>query len=138
MLPWGFSTTPAYFLGFRLICLSMPMNFHTEAPPILREFLTYHETIQSHSKKTVDEYYLDLRNFFRYIKLLKGHVPAETALDQITIDDVDLSFVKAISLSDVYAYMNYLNRERPKRRNSADSGVGLAPAARARKVAAIR
>lgn len=138
MLPGGFSTTPAYFLGFRLICLSMPMNFHTEAPPILREFLTYHETIQSHSKKTVDEYYLDLRNFFRYIKLLKGHVPAETALDQITIDDVDLSFVKAISLSDVYAYMNYLNRERPKRRNSADSGVGLAPAARARKVAAIR
>ena len=114
------------------------MNFHTEAPPVLREFLTYHETIQSHSKKTVDEYFLDLRNFFRYIKLLKGLIPAQTDLEQISIDDVDLTFVKNISLSDVYAYMNYLNRERPRHRKSADSGVGLTPAARARKVAAIR
>ncbi len=33
--------------------------------PILRDFLTYHEAIQGHSRKTVDEYYLDLRRFFR-------------------------------------------------------------------------
>ena len=128
------------FCGPRPVPLVFPcnMNFHTDAPPILREFLTYHEAIQSHSRKTVDEYFLDLRNFFRYIKLLKGRVPSDTPLEEISIDDVDLDFVKAISLSDVYSYMNYLNRERPKRRNSADAGIGLLPAARARKVAAIR
>ena len=46
-------------------------DYRSEAPAIIRDFLTYHETIQGHSHKTVDEYYLDLRNFFRYIKLEK-------------------------------------------------------------------
>lgn len=32
------------------------------------DFLSYHETIKAHSQRTVDEYYLDLRNFFRYLK----------------------------------------------------------------------
>lgn len=114
------------------------MNFIADAPPILREFLTYHETIQSHSRKTVDEYFLDLRNFFRYIKLLKGKVSNDTPFDEISILDVDLDLVRSITLSDVYSYMNYLGRERPRRHNSTDAGVGLAPAARARKVAAIR
>jgi len=114
------------------------MNFITDAPPILREFLTYHETIQSHSRKTVDEYFLDLRNFFRYIKLLKGKISSDTPFEEISILDVDLELVRSITLSDVYSYMNYLGRERPRRRNSADSGVGLSPAARARKVASIR
>lgn len=114
------------------------MNFIADAPPILREFLTYHETIQSHSRKTVDEYFLDLRNFFRYIKLLKGKVSNNTPFDEISILDVDLDLVRSITLSDVYSYMNYLGRERPRRHNSTDAGVGLAPAARARKVAAIR
>ena len=104
----------------------------------MREFLTYHETIQSHSRKTVDEYFLDLRNFFRYIKLLKGKVSNNTPFDEISILDVDLDLVRSITLSDVYSYMNYLGRERPRRHNSTDAGVGLAPAARARKVAAIR
>ncbi|MFQ9771020.1 MAG: hypothetical protein ACLRX4_05450 [Oscillospiraceae bacterium] len=38
-------------------------DYRTEAPPILRDFLSYHETIKAHSRKTVDEYFLDLRNF---------------------------------------------------------------------------
>ena len=65
-------------------------DYKLTAPELLRNFLVYHETIQGHSKKTVDEYYLDLRNFFRYIKLEKGRVPRDTPLDQIEIDDLDL------------------------------------------------
>ena len=42
-------------------------DYRLTAPPVLRDFLVYHETIQGHSRKTVDEYYLDLRNFFRYV-----------------------------------------------------------------------
>ena len=121
-----------------LVLNSMIMNFITDAPPILREFLTYHETIQSHSRKTVDEYFLDLRNFFRYIKKLKGKTTADTPFDEISILDVDLELVRSITLSDVYSYMNYLGRERPKHRGSIDAGIGLSPAARARKVASIR
>ena len=113
-------------------------DYRKDAPPILRDFLVYHETIQGHSRKTVDEYYLDLRNFFRYLKLVKGCVPQDMALDDILIDDIDLDFVRSVTLSDVYAYMNYLSRDRAKHANSPMTGYGLEPSARARKIAAIR
>ena len=114
------------------------MDYRTEAPQIIRDFLNYHETIQAHSRKTVDEYYLDLRNFFRYIKMEKGIVPRSAELDEIPIDDVDLDLVRSVTLTDVYAYMSYLSRDRVRHANSPESGYGLTPAARARKIATIR
>ncbi len=103
------------------------MDYRTEAPSLIREFLTYHETIQGHSRKTVDEYYLDLRSFFRFMKLEKGKAPRTAQLDEISIDDVDIELVRSITLTDVYAYMSYLTRDR-----------SLGAAARARKIATIR
>lgn len=114
------------------------MDYRTDAPPILRDFLVYHETIQGHSRRTVDEYFLDLRNFFRFLKLDKGRVAHNTPLDQISIDDVDLELVRTVTLSDVYSYMNYLSRDRAVHPNSPDAHYGLSAPARARKVAAIR
>ena len=103
------------------------MDYRTEAPPILRDFLVYHETIQGHSRRTVDEYYLDLRNFFRFLKHEKNRVPKDIPLDDISIDDADLSLVRDVTLTDIYSYMNYLSRDR-----------GLNNTSRARKVATIR
>lgn len=113
-------------------------DYRTDAPPILRDFLVYHETIQGHSRRTVDEYFLDLRNFFRFLKLDKGRVARNTPLEQISIDDVDLELVSSVTLSDVYSYMNYLSRDRIVHPNSPDAHSGLSAPARARKVAAIR
>ena len=103
------------------------MDYRTDAPPILRDFLVYHETIQGHSRRTVDEYFLDLRNFFRFLKLDKHLVARDIPMDNIPIDDVDISLLRNVTLTDVYAYMNYLSRDR-----------GLNAASRARKIAAIR
>lgn len=114
------------------------MDYRTDAPPILRDFLTYHEAIQGHSRKTVDEYYLDLRNFFRYIKIEKNKVPRNTEFDAIDISDVDLDLVRSVNLSDVYSYMNYLSRDRAQHPNSSETDYGLKATSRARKVAAIR
>ena len=105
----------------------LSMDYRTEAPPILRDFLVYHETIQGHSRRTVDEYYLDLRNYFRFLKQTKNMVPKDLPLDKIPIDDADLTLVKTVTLTDIYAYMNYLSRDR-----------GLNNTSRARKVATIR
>ena len=69
------------------------MDYRTEAPEIIRDFLTYHETIKGHSKKTVDEYYLDLRTFFRFLKIRRGLIGAGTEFDSISISDIDLDFV---------------------------------------------
>lgn len=114
------------------------MDYRTDAPPILRDFLTYHEAIQGHSKKTVDEYFLDLRNFFRYIKMEKNLVPRPVEFDSVDISDVDIDLVRSVTLADVYAYMNYLSRDRAQRPNSDQTEYGLKASSRARKVAAIR
>lgn len=114
------------------------MDYRTDAPPILRDFLTYHEAIQGHSRKTVDEYFLDLRNFFRFIKVEKNKVPRSAEFDSIDISDVDLELIRSVTLTDVYSYMNYLSRDRAQRPNSDQTGYGLKATSRARKVAAIR
>lgn len=103
------------------------MDYRTQAPPLIRDFLVYHETIQGHSRRTVDEYFLDLRSFFRFLKKEKNLVSSEIPLDQVSIDDIELEFVKNVILTDIYSYMNYLSRER-----------GLNSASRARKIATIR
>lgn len=114
------------------------MDYRTEAPQILRDFLVYHETIQNHSHKTVDEYFLDLRNFFRFLKLHKNLVPKDTPIDSIDINDINLEFVSSVTLTDVYDYMGYLSRDRAAYPNSDSTTYGLTAASRARKVAAIR
>ena len=84
------------------------MDYRTDAPPLIRDFLVYHETIQGHSRKTVDEYFLDLRNFFRFLKHDRHLVPPDLSIDEITIDDVDIDFAASVTLTDVYSYMNFL------------------------------
>ena len=43
------------------------MDHLHEASPVIRDYLVYLETIMGRSPRTVSEYYLDLRTFFRYI-----------------------------------------------------------------------
>lgn len=103
------------------------MNYRKDSPEILLDFLSYHETVQGHSPKTVDEYFLDLRSFLRYCKLQHDIVPDNTPLEQIDIKDINLDFVSKITLSDIYDYLAYLAREKHLNNSS-----------RARKIAAIR
>ncbi|MGM9522101.1 MAG: tyrosine recombinase XerC [Oscillospiraceae bacterium] len=114
------------------------MDYRTEAPEIIRNFLIYHETVKGHSRKTVDEYFLDLRTFFRYMKIVKNRVPRDTALDEISIDDIDLDFVASINISDIYDYLAYLSRNRERSHNSKETEYGLNAASRARKISTIR
>ena len=113
-------------------------DYRLESPPILRDFLSYHETIKAHSQKTVDEYFLDLRNFFRYLKQSRDPSLRGLPLNEISIMDVDLDFVKKVTLTDIYAYMTYLSRDRVLHQNSDVSDYGLNAASRARKIATIR
>ena len=96
----------------------MSLDYHLDAPPILVDFLAYHETIKAHSQRTVDEYYLDMRNFFRYLKQIRDPSLRGKELNEIGIRDVDLSFVATITLSDIYGYMSYLSRDRVLHQNS--------------------
>ena len=113
-------------------------DYRTGAPPILRDFLAYHETVKAHSKQTVDEYFLDLRNFFRYLKQTQDSSLSGLALDEIDISDLNLDFVAKVTLTDIYGYMTYLSRDRVQHQNSQTSDYGLNASSRARKLATIR
>ena len=114
------------------------MDYRTESPSIIRDFLSYHETVKGHSKKTVDEYFLDLRTFTRFLKIHKNLVLRDTLLEEISILDADRDFFKAVSVTDVYEFLSFLARDRPRHANSKQTDYGLSPAARARKLAVIR
>lgn len=114
------------------------IDYRSEAPEILRDFLSYHETIKAHSRRTVDEYFLDLRNFFRYLKLTRDPSLRERPFSEIDIMDVDLDFVRSVTLTDVYGYMSYLSRERARHQNSSRTDYGLTASSRARKISTIR
>lgn len=116
----------------------MALDYRADSPRILLEFLSYHETVKAHSQKTVDEYYLDLRNFFRYMKQLREPEFSACEPEQIDIRDIGIEFIRSITLTDVYSYLAYLSRERPQRPNSEKSSKGLSAASRARKVATLR
>ena len=117
---------------------SIMIDYRLEAPQILRDFLAYHETIKAHSQRTVDEYFLDLRNFFRYIKQLRDPALRDKPLEEIDILDVDIDLIASVTLTDIYSYMTYLSRDRVLHHNSAHSACGLNAASRARKIATIR
>ena len=116
----------------------MELDYRDDSPQILRDYLTYHETIKGHSKNTVDEYYLDLRNFFRYLKIERGIVPRGSELDEISISDVDLEFVSKVTLAEVYSYLAFLSRDKAKFTRARSEEFGLNASSRARKVSCIR
>ena len=42
----------------------------------------------------MDEYFLDLRNFFRYMKQSRNRALQDTPWDEISILDVDVPFIR--------------------------------------------
>ena len=98
-----------------------------ECPLIIREFLGYIGTVKGKSDHTMEEYFRDLRTFFRYIKKQRGLASDDLPIDEISISDVDLVLIQSISLTDVFEYMNYLSAVR-----------GNKAATRARKASSLR
>lgn len=114
------------------------MQRYSDCPQLLRDFLVYHETIKGQSPLTISEYYLDLRMFFRFMKLMRNDMPIHTRLDDICIKDIDLDFIRTITTSDVYDFLSYLARDRTANPDAASPDYGIASAARARKLSAVK
>ena len=114
------------------------MRKYSDCPQILRDFLTYHETIKGQSQLTISEYALDLRMFLRFVKLMRCDMPVNTDLELIDIRNVDLAFVRDIRSSDVFDFLSYLASDRPLNANSSISDYGVSATTRARKLSAIK
>ena len=84
------------------------------------------ETIKGKSRNTVNEYYFDLRTFFRFMMVSRELADFEE-FEKIDITVIDEDFLNTITLHDLYEYLSYTSRERLNNANS-----------RARKVASLR
>lgn len=114
------------------------MERYQDCPLVLREFLSYHETIKGQSPKTISEYYLDLRMFLRFMKLIKQEMPYRTDLETIPIRDIDIAFIRSINITDIFDFLSYLANDRIVHEDSISETSGISSASRARKLSAIK
>ena len=105
----------------------MKNSILSESPQVLRDFLGYMQTIKGKSPKTIEEYFIDLRTFFRYIKKAKQLVDNNVPFEDIKINDINIDLIETITLTDIFEYMNYVMSER-----------GNAASTRARKTYSLR
>lgn len=105
----------------------MKPELFQEAPTIIQQYVGYMETVKGKSAKTVEEYYLDLRTFFRYVKQRRGLVEPNTPLNEISIADVGIDLIRTIDLTLVFEYFNYIGAVRNNQPNT-----------RLRKVSSLR
>ena len=105
----------------------MNQDYFREAPPIIQEFLGYMNNVKGRSGLSVDEYYRDLRTFFRFILKERQLVPEKTAMEDIDMTQVDLELIKTITFSEILLFLNYCQVDRD---NHAD--------ARARKTTSLK
>ncbi len=91
-----------------MVVIFLAVDFRDEAPQILKEYLFYELTVLSRSQKTVNEYFIDLRTFFRFLKLKRALVSSDTDFNKIKIDDVSVDLIKTVRLEDAYEYMDFL------------------------------
>lgn len=105
----------------------MKLEILQTCPPVIRDFLTYNETIKGKSSLSVNEYFLDLQSFFRYILMVRGLAEKDTPFEKISISAVNIDLIKTVTISDLYAYMVFCKNER-----------GNNTATRARKTSTLR
>ena len=106
---------------------SLKRQILNSVSPLLRDYLTYSETIKGKSTQTVEQYYLDLTLFFKYLKLQRSLVAEDVEFSEIKTDDVDIELLKTVTITDLYAFIVYCKNER-----------GNKAASRSRKVSALR
>ncbi|MDR0858910.1 MAG: tyrosine-type recombinase/integrase [Oscillospiraceae bacterium] len=113
------------------------MDYRTTAPKPIKDFLQYHEDIQEHSIKTVDEYYLDLRLFFRWLKQYRGDAAKELEVKEVDISDLDIAYIAKVTKSEVYEYLSYLRRDKVHNDGAKIIKKGLNERSRSRKLATL-
>lgn len=98
----------------------------TKQPKFMKDFLVYLTTIKGKSQRTRKEYEYDLTLFFRFHKAVQEDLGIEN-LEAIDITTMTIEEIRAITLEDLYYFMEYCEVQR-----------GNSAAARARKVATLK
>ncbi len=90
----------------------MSFSIKLEMPMLVQEYAMYLRNIKGLSAKTVDEYCMDLRTLFRFLKMNWALVQPGVPLEEIPVNDVDLEFIRGIKTYDLFEFMNFVADER--------------------------
>lgn len=104
---------------------------YSELPKDLQDFIKYKQTVQGRSKKTTDEYALDIRTFSRWLMLSRSGADMEK-IDEDTMTGLDISgletgFYGSVTPDEIYGFLYYALSDRENQW-----------AARARKLSALK
>lgn len=107
----------------------MPYSVSLDSlPALVKEFASYKSVIQNASEKTISEYLLDLRTFFRYLLARDNKIsPDSEEFEKIDIKQIDIEYIKNITTEDIYDFLMYTDNIR-----------GNMAAAKSRKLSSIK
>lgn len=105
----------------------MYVNYSDLCPAPMGDFLEYMLSIRGRSSKTVSEYFLDLRTFYRFLVIRYNLSSQVEVFDEIDINLVTLDTLKKVKIMDLHAFVGFIDRER----NNANR-------TKARKIACLR
>jgi site-specific recombinase XerD len=103
----------------------MPSLKDNRTCALLEQYLSYLTIVKGRSLLTAEEYRVDCNMLFEYIKRKRG-VPDEI-LAKRDFSDIDIEFIKSITVADLYAFITYCGEVRK-----------VTAATRARKIVSIR
>lgn len=90
----------------------MYVNYNDLCPAPMSDFLEYMLSIRGRSEKTVSEYFLDLRTFYKFLVIRFKLSSQVDVFDNIDINLVNLDTLKKINIMDLHAFVGFLDRER--------------------------
>ncbi len=97
-------------------------------PSVLRDYASYMSAIKGNAEKTICEYLLDLRTFFRYIIMKKGGEELKAdKFEKISISEITIEDVREVTPQIIIDYLMYAGFEREN-----------SPTTRMRKLSALR
>jgi len=95
-------------------------------PEFLNDYLVHIRIVKGLSQRTIDEYYIDIKLFLKFILYIKEDTDCQD-IEEIDISSMTVDYLKSVSVSDIYNFIFYLSDER----NNGDC-------ARYRKISAIK
>lgn len=102
-----------------------------ELPQTVRDFVGYKLTVQGRSKKTMDEYALDLRTFFRWLIFKRSgsdpNADGGEKLKEIDISGIGMDIIGSVTSAEIYDFLYYTLESRQNQ-----------SASRARKLSALK
>lgn len=90
----------------------MKQEYIDDCPDYLKSFLTNLTLVRDRGDRTEEAYYIDIRTYLRYLKIINGMASRDEDYSKIKIADTPIDYIRNFTLSNAYEYLGYLKNVR--------------------------